>query len=35
MTNDGNFLIGGSLDNNLYIWKILSHQENNYVKPKI
>jgi WD40 repeat protein len=35
MTNDGNFLIGGSLDNKLYIWKILSHQENNYVKPKI
>ena len=35
ITNDGNFLIGGTLDNKLYIWKILAHQENNGIKPKI
>jgi len=36
ITNDGNFLIGGSLDNQIYIWKILGHSENNKNnKPKI
>ena len=36
ITNDGNFLIGGTLDNKIYIWKILAHQENNNnIKPKI
>ena len=37
ITNDGNFLIGGTLDNKLYIWKILAYQENNNnkIKPKI
>ena len=35
ITNDGNFLIGGSLDNKLYFWKILSHKESNCVKQKI
>lgn len=37
ITNDGNFLIGGTLDNQIYVWKILSHQNNNEnnMKPKI
>ena len=37
ITNDGNFLIGGSLDNQIYVWKILSHKNNNEnnMKPKI
>ena len=39
MTNDGNFLIGGTLDNKIYVWKILAHQDNssnnNSSKPKI
>ena len=36
ITNDGNFLIGGTLDNKIYVWKLLNHQENNNnIKPKI
>ena len=35
ITNDGSFLIGGTLDNKIYVWKIVSHQENNKSKPKI
>ena len=38
ITNDGNFLIGGTLDNHIYVWKLLSHQnnkDNNSMKPKI
>ena len=36
ITNDGNFLIGGTLDNKIYVWKLLAHQENNNtIKPKI
>ena len=38
ITNDGNFLIGGTLDNQIYVWKILSHRNNNEsnnMKPKI
>ena len=39
ITNDGNFLIGGTLDNQIYVWKILSHsidnRGNNNMKPKI
>ena len=34
MTNDGNFLIGGSFDNKLYVWRVLASQEKN-IKPKI
>ena len=38
ITNDGNFLIGGTLDNQIYVWKLLSHHNNNEknnMKPKI
>ena len=40
ITNDGNFLIGGTLDNQIYVWKLLSHSNNginntNNIKPKI
>ena len=37
ITNDGNFLIGGTLDNHIYIWKLLSHHNNDEknMKPKI
>ena len=38
ITNDGNFLIGGTLDNQIYVWKLLSHHNNkekNNMKPKI
>ena len=35
ITNDGNFLIGGTLDNKIFVWKILAHQDNNNIKPKI
>ena len=38
ITNDGNFLIGGTLDNQIYVWKLLAHQNNNEknsMKPKI
>ena len=35
ITNDGNFLVGGSLDNKIYVWKIIAHKENNNAKPKI
>jgi len=40
ITNDGNFLIGGTLDNQIYVWKLLSHSNNainntNNTKPKI
>ena len=35
ITNDGNFLIGGTLDNKIFVWKILAHHENNNIKPKI
>ena len=35
ITNDGNYLIGGTLDNKIYIWKIFGHKENNSIKPKI
>ena len=35
ITNDGNYLIGGTLDNKIYIWKIFGHKENNNINPKI
>ena len=37
ITNDGNFLIGGTLDNKMYIWKIFSNNQSNTNnnKPKI
>ena len=38
ITNDGNFLIGGTLDNQIYVWKLLSHHNDdnkNSMKPKI
>ena len=36
ITNDGNFLIGGTLDNKIFVWKILAHKDkDNNNKPKI
>ena len=36
ITNDGNFLISGTLDNKIFIWKLYDHyNENNSIKPKI
>ena len=38
ITNDGNFLIGGTLDNQIYVWKLLAHHNDdnkNNMKPKI
>ena len=35
ITNDGNFLISGTLDNKIFIWKLLDHYNEDNIKPKI